>query len=124
MKKLKKKGNIFINNYDNKNINYNSFNNISEVFPKDYYKITEEKNINYIEKRNKNYFNRTSSDKTIKETKIFKLIIIHKFNSFSFWSKSCITYNLLDNKCRFMTKGPPDKILKWCIQKNSRERDK
>ena len=125
IEEIKKKGNIFINNYDNKNINYNSFNNISEVFPKDYYKITEEKNINYIEKRNKKLYNKIFNDKyNSKETKIFKLIIIHKFHNFSCWSKSCITYNLLDNKCRFMTKGPPDKILKHCSPKNIPDIDK
>ena len=109
---IKKKGSIFINNYDN-NINYNSSNIISEVFPKDYYKITEEK---FKDKK------RDSSIKTIdnnqdnmKEKRIYKLIIIQKFNNDSYWSKSCISYNLLNNKCIFMTKGPPNKILKSCI---------
>ena len=121
---IKKKGNIFIRNYDN-NINFNSSNTISEIFPKDYYKITEEKNINCIEKKSKNIFNKKlSEDKTYNESKIFKIIILHKFTSFSCWSKSCITYNLLDNKCRFMTKGFPDKILKYCIPKSVQDIDK
>ena len=114
IEEIKKKGNIFINNYDN-NINYNSTNTISEVFPKDYYKITEEKNINFKEKRSRNLFSKMiSNNSNLNETKIFNLIIIHKFNNISCWSKSCITYNLLDNKCRFMTKGFPHKILKHC----------
>ena len=58
------------------------------------------------------------------EIKIFKLIIIHKFNSISCWNRSCITYNLLDNKCRFMTKGPPDKIIKYCSSKSIPDIDK
>jgi len=121
---IKKKGNIFIRNYDS-NINLNSSNTISEVFPKDYYKITEEKNINYKEKKSRTIFNKKlSEDKTYEESKIFKIIILHKFTSFSCWSKSCITYNLLDNKCRFMTKGFPDKILKYCIPKSVQDIDK
>ena len=125
IEEIKKKGNIFINNYDNNNINYNSTNTISEVFPKDYYKITEEKNINYKEKRSKTLFNKMISNNSyLNETKIFKLIIIHKFYNFSSWNKSCITYNLLDNKCRFMTKGPPHKILKHCKPNTIPEIDK
>ena len=124
IEEIKKKGNIFINKYDNI-ISYNSINTISEVFPKDYYKITEEKNINYKEKRSKTLFNKIiCNNNNLYETKIFKLIIIHKFNNFSSWSKSCITYNLLDNKCRFMTKGPPDKILKHCKPNTIPEIDK
>ena len=124
IEEIKKKGNIFINNYENYNINYNSRNTISEVFPKDYYIITEEKNINYKEKKSKTLFNKISNRINSNERKIFKLIIIHKFNSFSCWRKSCITYNLLDNKCRFMTKGPPDLILKHCISKSIPDIDK
>lgn len=121
---IKKKGNIFIRNCDS-NVNFNSSNIISEVFPKDYYKITEEKNINYREKKSRTIFNKKlSEDKTNNEIKIFKIIILHKFISFSCWSKSCITYNLLDNKCRFMTKGFPDKILKYCIPKSVQDIDK
>ena len=124
IEEIKKKGNIFINNYDH-NINYNSNNTISEIFPKDYYKVTEEKNINYKEKISKTIFNKKISSKSLsKETKIFKLIIIHKFSSLSCWNKSCITYNLLDNKCYFMTKGPPDHILKHCTPKSAPDIDK
>ena len=50
-----------------------------------------------------------------RKKKIFKIIIVHKFNNDSCWNKSCITYNLFDNRCLFMTKGLPDKILKYCI---------
>ena len=116
IEEIKIKGSIFIHNFDN-NINYNSFNIISEVFPKDYYKITEEKN----NKVKKNVFLSNKNEKNIinsKEKKIFKIIIIQKFNNLSCLTKSCITYNLLDNKCLFMTKGPPDKILKYCIPKS------
>ena len=59
-----------------------------------------------------------------KEPKIFKLIIIKKFYSSSCWNKSCITYNLLDKKCLFMTKGFPDKILKNYISKIIKNIDK
>ena len=124
IEEIKKKGNIFISNYNN-NINYNSLNTISEVFPKDYYKITEEKNINYRQKKSKAFFNKMISNEiNPSESKIFKLIIIHRFYNSSCWNKSCITYNLLDNKCYFMTKGPPDKILKHCTPKNIPEIDK
>ena len=109
---IRKKGSIFINNYDN-NISYNSSNIISEVFPKDYYKITEEK---FKEKkRDLSIKTNDNNQDNIKEKRIYKLIIIQKFNNDSYWSKSCISYNLLNNKCLFMTKGPPDKILKCCI---------
>ena len=124
IKEIKAKGNIFINNYDS-NINYNSINTISEIFPKDYYKITEEKNLNYREKRSKTLHKKLSKNNmNYDETKIFKLIIIHKFNSISCWNRSCISYNLLDNKCRFMTKGPPDKIIKHCSPKSIPDIDK
>ena len=123
IKEIKKKGNIFINNYDN-NINYNSINTISEIYPKDYYKITEEKNLNYREKRNIILHKRSNNNLNKNETKLFKLIILHKFHSFSCWNKSCITYNLLDDKCRFMTKGPPDKIIKYCSPKSIPDIDK
>ena len=109
---IRKKGSIFINNYDN-NINYNSSNIISEVFPKDYYKITEEK---FKEKRKDLSIKKNDNNQdNIMEKRIYKLIIIQTFNNDSYWSKSCISYNLLNNKCLFMTKGLPDKILKCCI---------
>ena len=124
MEQIKIKGNIFINNFES-NINYNSENTISEIFPKDYYKITEEKNINYREKKSRSQFSRLYTGKTeLVETKIFKLIIIHKFPSLTYWNKSCIIYNLLDNKCHFMTKGPPDKILKHCNPKTIPDMDR
>ena len=72
IEEIKKKGTIFIKNYDN-NITYNSFKIISEVFPKDYYKITEGKTMNLNIKKNlffRNNINENNIDS--KEKKYLK----------------------------------------------------
>ena len=115
--KIHKFGGIFFNDAFtiNNNYNYNSLNVINEVFPKNYYKVTEGMKI----------FKNRSRSKTIRKTNeifknsinklsSFKLIIITRFLGQSYMNISCIVYNFLEDNYRFMIKGPPEKILRHC----------
>ena len=117
--KIHRFGSIFLDEVNNTNINYNSTNIINEVFPKNYYKITEGMKINkynniYINKNNKTIIKETNQN-SINKLNSFKIIIINKFNNNSYMNISCIIYNFIEDNYRFMTKGPPEKILKHCI---------
>ena len=70
----------------------------TEIFPKNYYKITE-------------------GILKLKGVQInsFKLRIIQRFFNISSLNISAIVYNCLDGTLRFFTKGPPEKILKGCF---------
>ena len=107
--KIHKMGSIFFKDSNNisNNYKYNSLNIINEVFPKNYYKITEGMKISI----------NNDINKFIRKNEIipFKLIIINRFFNNSFTNISCITYNFIEDNYRFMTKGPPEKILKHCI---------
>ena len=120
--KIHKIGSIFLDESNSTNINYNSTNIINEVFPKNYYKITEGMNINKynninINKNIKNIFNETNqiNQNKINKFNSFKIIIINRFFNNSYMNISCIVYNFIEDNYRFMTKGPPEKILKYCI---------
>ena len=54
----------------------------------------------------------------------FKLIIITRFFNYSHMNISCIVYNFIEDNYRFMTKGPPEKILKHYINNSIPEIDK
>ena len=54
----------------------------------------------------------------------FKLIILTRFFSQSYMNISCIVYNFIEDNYRFMIKGPPEKILKYCINTSFPEIDK
>ena len=69
----------------------------TEIFPKNYYKITEG-----VLKQQGHQINS------------FKLRIIQRFFNISSLNISSIVYNCLDGSLRFFTKGPPEKILKGC----------
>ena len=122
--KINKIGSIFFNESNKiikNNYNYNSLNVISEVFPKNYYKITEgmklfqsNKTSLYNQKPILSILKRNNQQKN-SELKSFKLIIISRFFNNSYMNISCIVYNIMEDNYRFMTKGPPDKILKYCI---------
>ena len=117
--KIHKFGSIFFKDAVNinNNYNYNSLNIINEVFPKNYYKITE--GMKMSQKKNKKTKKKKKSNENfqnnIKKLISFKLIIITRFLGRSFMSISCIVYNYLEENYRFMIKGPPEKILKHCI---------
>ena len=124
IEQIHKTGSIFFNNTTNiiNNYNYNSLNIINEVFPKNYYKITEGiksfKNLkikNEINENDKNNFHKLNS---------FKLIIIRRFFKHSYMDVSCIVYNFLEDNYRFMTKGSPEKILRYCVNNSLPDIDK
>ena len=117
--KIHRIGSIFFNNTNNINSgysNYDSMNIISEVFPKNYYKITEglkmpkKKPINI-----RNSIIRESIGMNKNKINTFKLIILTRFFNKSYMNISCIIYNFIEDNYRFMIKGPPEKILKYCI---------
>ena len=111
--KIHRIGSIFLDEANNTNINYNSKNIINEVFPKNYYKITEGLKINtYINKKNKTII---KDQNKINKFNSFKIIVINRFYNNSYMNISCIIYNFIEDNYRFMTKGPPEKILKHCI---------
>ena len=115
--KIHRIGSIFFNNTNNISSNYNlaSSNIISEIFPKNYYRITEGMKIS--KKRPIKLASSIRESFKIDKNKInsFKLIIISRFFSHSFMNISCIVYNFIEDNYRFMIKGPPEKILKYCI---------
>ena len=117
--KIHRMGSIFFkdSNNINNNYNYNYLNIINEVFPKNYYKITEGMKININNDINKMVRKNIKDDNFYRKNKIipFKLIIINRFFNNSFTNISCIVYNFIEDNYRFMAKGPPEKILKHCI---------
>ena len=112
--KIHRIGSIFFNNANNisNNYNYNSLNVISEVFPRNYYKITEGTKL--LKRKNTKINVIKDANKKIKKLNSFKLIIITRFFDHSFLNISCIVYNFIEDNYRFMTKGPHEKILKYC----------
>ena len=112
--KIHRIGSIFFNNANNisNNYNYNSLNVISEVFPRNYYKITEGTKL--LKRKNTKINIIKDANKKIKKLNSFKLIIITRFFNHSYMNISCIVYNFIEDNYRFMTKGPHEKILKYC----------
>ena len=124
--KIHRIGSILFNNSNNiNNNNYDSMNIISEVFPKNYYKITEgfkmtkKKPINI-----RNSIIRKSITMNKNKINTFKLIILTRFFNKSYMNISCIVYNFIEDNYRFMIKGPPEKILKYCINTSFPEIDR
>ena len=112
--KIHRIGSIFFNNANNisNNYNYNSLNVISEVFPRNYYKITEGTKL--LKRKNTKINVIKDANKKIKKLNSFKLIIITRFFNHSYMNISCIVYNFIEDNYRFMTKGPHEKVLKYC----------
>ena len=112
--KIHRIGSIFFNNANNisNNYNYNSLNVISEVFPRNYYKITEGTKL--LKRKSTKINLIKDANKKIKKLNSFKLIIITRFFNHSYMNISCIVYNFIEDNYRFMTKGPHEKILKYC----------
>ena len=111
--KIHRIGSIFFEdtNNINNNFNYNSLNIINEVFPKNYFKITEGMKIKESKEKIKNIL----TDNNQNKLNSFKLIIINRFFSNSYMNISSIVYNFIEDNYRFMAKGPPEKILRHCI---------
>ena len=93
-----------VNNTEEKVFDVNgeikSIMNFTEVYPKNYYLITEDIKIFKM---------------THKHLNSFKIKIYQRFYNLSTLNTSAIIYNCLDNTLRFMTKGPPEKLIKCCM---------
>ena len=125
--KIHRIGSIFFNNANNissSSLNNNSKNIISEVFPKNYYKITEGMKIKKKPTNIRNSIIRQSIRMNKNKINTFKLIIISRFFSNSYMNISCIVYNFIEDNYRFMIKGAPEKILKCCINTSFPEIEK
>ena len=125
--KIHRIGSIFFNNANNissNSLNNNSKNIISEVFPKNYYKITEGMKIKKKPTNIRNSIIRQSIRMNKNKINTFKLIIISRFFSNSYMNISCIVYNFIEDNYRFMIKGAPEKILKCCINTSFPEIEK
>ena len=125
--KIHRIGSIFFNNANNissSSLNNNSKNIISEVFPKNYYKITEGMKIKKKPTNIRNSIVRQSIRMNKNKINTFKLIIISRFFSNSYMNISCIVYNFIEDNYRFMIKGAPEKILKCCINTSFPEIEK
>ena len=112
---------------------------ISDIFPKNYFKITgifnKKSNSNYQSENNffnsivsqndidKKYLNNSSSnptsflDDTISQNNIttYKLRIYKRFILNGTLNSSAIVFNFLTKKLRFMTKGNPEEIIPKCL---------
>ena len=125
--KIHRIGSIFFNNANNissSSLNNNSKNIISEVFPKNYYKITEGMKIKKKPTNIRNSIIRQSIRMNKNKINTFKLIILSRFFSNSYMNISCIVYNFIEDNYRFMIKGAPEKILKCCINTSFPEIEK
>ena len=125
--KIHRIGSIFFNNANNissNSLNNNSKNIISEVFPKNYYKITEGMKIKKKPTNIRNSIIRQSIRMNKNKINTFKLIILSRFFSNSYMNISCIVYNFIEDNYRFMIKGAPEKILKCCINTSFPEIEK
>ena len=99
-------GSFLEENIDEELFNIFKNENIQEVFPKKYYKITEEINNNKNLKKNKNnYFS-------------YKLKILKKFRTNSTFELFTITYNCFDKSLKFMVKSSTEKVIGNCIDES------
>ena len=112
--------------------NYNSvYTKISDIFPKNYYKITEDLKRENKYNNNNNFMNKSfmSDDKSSQNSKNLNPILkdISKTNINSYILRiykrfikegtlisSAIIYNFITKELRFMTKGIPEDILNKC----------
>ena len=136
---------IKIKYFKKNNINhfYYIINKISDIFPKNYYKLTQSSNNNKtksIEKKELINFNntknniilRSDSSNTISSSSIniitkkqinldisnsvnsYKLRIYKKFITNDSFNSAAIVYNFLTKELRFMIKGYPEEIINKC----------
>ena len=91
-----------INSIDIKIPNTNKEISTIEVYPKNYYKITEK--FSFVSNQQQN-------------VKSFKLQIINRFFNQSSFHVSTIVYNTFDNTLRFNIKGSPEEVLIYCNTK-------
>ena len=128
-------------NIDNNNIFYDKFSNlinrnITDIYPNNYYKITEsikneireKSNSKILEKINNNKKNNdqkseytfTNISNYIKNNiyktnnKTYKLRILKRFIKLGTLNSSAIVYNYITKELRFMTKGIPEDIINKC----------
>ena len=99
-------GSILEDNDDEDLFNVFKNENIQEVFPKKYFKITEEINSNRNFKKIKNNFI------------MYKLKILKKFHTNSTFELFTITYNCFDKSLKFMIKSTAEKVIGNCIDES------
>ena len=132
---------LFYYGFD-KEVKY-TYNRITDLFPQNYYRMTDTRNYGYQKlisrfkyflsksilakrdkKKNINLIDNNKSDsinniimKDISNTKCasYKLRIYKKFITKNSLFSSAIVYNFFLKTLRFMTKGSPEKILPHCI---------
>ena len=114
----------------NKNNNY-LYTNVSDIFPKNYYEITEDLKIESKHKNNfttkkivssdddssKKYNNKSNpilGDISKSNINSYKLRIYKRFIKDGSLISSAIVYNFMTKELRFMTKGIPEDILDKC----------
>ena len=124
IKFFKNSSNFEIKNNNNMSKkNYYIINKIIDIFPDDYYKLTEASNNNL-----NMTINNTSNISSLIESSnyiqldiltktdfiIYKLRIYKKFIFNESLLSASIVYNLLTKELRFMIKGIPEEIIKYC----------
>jgi len=115
--------------YENKIHNFYSIdnksnfivNNINDIYPNNYYKITEsfknEKEVDnsIISKLNSNYnLTQSINNSQFDNIKSYKLRVFKRFIKSGTLNSSAIVYNFITKDLKFMTKGMPEEILDKC----------
>ena len=122
--------NISIKFFHNKNITTNTnyqyyyiINRITDIFPSNYYKLTE--STNHTLNKNKNdpkkvsFMNNSNNklDIQFEDNNVYKLRIFKKFIINESLFSAAIVYNNLTKELRFMIKGMPEEIINKCNKK-------
>ena len=111
LKSLKWDINTCINDFDNNNISLNDKVEIEcEVFPKNYFKITE--GIKAFSALDNGKMNKSE---LLDKDSSFKILVLKKFYTDYSMNVSCIAYNIFEKKYKFMIKGFPEQLLQSCL---------
>ena len=113
------------NNYYKCKMNYYIINKVIDIFPDNYYKLTETSNYNLnMTMNNTSNISSLDSSNNIQldvssatDFITYKLRIYKKFIFNESLFSASIVYNLLTKELRFMIKGIPEEIIKYCDKK-------
>ena len=117
---------------NNKNSNesyYYIINKINDIYPQNYYKLTESQNSNNFNRTkndlsksfsflNNSNSNNSQLDLISSNDNSYKLRIYKKFIFNDGLSSAAIVYNFLTKELRFMIKGVPEEIINKCDRKS------
>ena len=117
---------------NNKNSNesyYYIINKINDIYPQNYYKLTESQNSNSFNKTkndlsksfsflNNSKSNNSQFDLISSNDNSYKLRIYKKFIFNDGLSSAAIVYNFLTKELRFMMKGIPEEVINKCDKKS------